>query len=128
MGESSEYILEPFREEADDTFYRGTERSSQQPILAVAVAAELPPPQSLRRLEDEYSLATELDAAWAAQPLALTCHQGRVILLLKDPGGEPLDRVIEQHKIHLIDLTRFLHIAIGLSGSTSPSPSARPHP
>ena len=117
MGESSEYILEPFREEADATFYRGTERSSQQPILAVAVAAELPPPQSLRRLEDEYSLATELDAAWAAQPLALTCHQGRVILLLKDPGGEPLDRVIEQHKIHLIDLTRFLHIAIGLAAA-----------
>ena len=79
--------------------------------------AEQPSPQSLRRLEHEYSLATELDAAWAAQPLALTRHQGRTVLILKDPGGEPLDRVIEQHKGQPIDLTRFLRIAIGLAAA-----------
>ena len=83
----------------------------------MAVAAEQPSPQSLRRLEHEYSLATELDAAWAAQPLALTRHQGRAVLILKDPGGEPLDRVIEQHKGQPIDLTRFLRIAIGLAAA-----------
>ena len=98
MAEDSEYILEPVREEADFTLYRGRERGTQMPILAVAASAEQPSPQSLRRLEDEYSLATELDAAWAVQPLALTRHQGRAVLILKDPGGEPLDRVIEQQK------------------------------
>ena len=66
-------------------------------IPVVAVAAERPSPKSLRRLEHEYSLAAELDAAWAAQPLALTRHQGRAVLILRDPGGEPLDRVIEQN-------------------------------
>jgi hypothetical protein len=47
------------------------------------------PPQSLRRLEHEYALASKLDPAWAAKPLALTRHDGRTLLVLKDPGGEP---------------------------------------
>jgi PAS domain S-box-containing protein len=115
MAEDSEYVLEPLRQAADFILYRGRERGNQTPILALAVAAEQPSPQNLRRLQHEYSLATELDAAWAAQPLALTRHQGRAVLVLKDPGGEPLDRVIEQQKGQ--DLTRFLRIAIGLAAA-----------
>jgi len=111
MAGDSEYALEPLREGADFTLYRGRERGNEMPILAVA--AEQPSLQSLRRLEHEYALANELDAAWAARPLALTRHQGRAILILNDPGGEPLDQVIEQHAGRPIDLTRFLHIAIG---------------
>ena len=53
------------------------------PVLVVALAAEQPSPQSLRRLEHEYSLAAELDPAWAAKPLALTRHEGRMILTLE---------------------------------------------
>jgi PAS domain S-box-containing protein len=117
MAEGSEYVLEPFREGADFTLYRGRERSTRTPILAVAVATEHPSPQSLRRLEHEYSLATELDAAWAAQPHALARHQGRAALILKDPGGEPLDRIIERHNGHPIDLTLFLRIAVGLAAA-----------
>ncbi len=119
MAEDSEYVLVPLRDGADFILYRGKERGHQMPVLAVAVAAEQPLPQSLRRLEHEYSLATELDAAWAAQPLTLTRHQGRTALILKDPGGEPLDLVIEQHKGQPIDLTRFLRISIGLATALS---------
>jgi serine/threonine protein kinase len=108
MAEDSKYILEPLREEADFTLYRGRERGNQMPILAMAATAEEPTPQCLRRLEHEYSLATELHAEWAAQPLALTRHHGRAVLILRDPGGEPL-----------IDLTRFLRIAIGLAAALS---------
>ncbi|MGO9930545.1 MAG: serine/threonine protein kinase [Steroidobacteraceae bacterium] len=117
MAENSEYLLEPLREGADFTLYRGTYRHNQMPILAVAVAAAQPSPQRLRRLEYEHSLATELDAAWAAQPLALSRYQGRPVLILKDPGGEPLDAIIEQHNRHPIDLTCFLRIAIGLAAA-----------
>jgi hypothetical protein len=70
-----EYVLEPLREGADFTLYGGRERGDQIPILA-AVAAEQPSPQSCRRLEHEYSLATELDAAWAAQPRADSSPRG----------------------------------------------------
>jgi predicted ATPase/signal transduction histidine kinase len=119
MAEDSEYVLETLREGADFTLYRGRERGSQMPILALTVAAEHPSPQSLRRLKHEYSLATELDAAWAVRPLALTRHQGRAVLILEDPGGEPLDRIIEQHKGQPIDLTRFLRIAVDLAAALS---------
>ena len=35
MAERSEYVLEPLREGADFTLYRGRERGNQMPILAV---------------------------------------------------------------------------------------------
>src|SRR5580704_11801349 len=92
----SGYELVPLRESADFTLYRGRQQGNPSPILAVALAAEQPSPQSLRRLEHEYSLAAELDSAWVAKPLALTRHEGRTILVLADPGGEPLDRVLER--------------------------------
>ena len=114
MAKDSEYLLEPLREDADFIFYRGKQRDSAMPILALA--AEESSGQNLRRLEHEYSLACELDTAYVAQPLTLTRHQGRTVLIFKDPGGEPLDRVIEQHK-GSIDLTRFLRIAVGLAAA-----------
>src|SRR6266478_2504016 len=113
MIEPSGYALEPIREGADFTLYRGRQHGNPSPVLAVAVSAEQPSPQGLRRLEHEYSLAAKLDPAWAATPLAHTRHEGRTILVLKDPGGEFLDRVLDQGQP--LDLTRFLRIAIGLA-------------
>ena len=81
------------------------------------LSAEQPAPQSLRRLEHEYSLAAELDLAWAATPLALTRHDGRTILLLTDPGGEPLDQILERDQGQPLGLSRFLRIAIGLASA-----------
>jgi serine/threonine protein kinase len=81
----------------------------------VALTAEQPSPQGLRRLEHEYSLAAELDPAWAAKPLALTRHEGRTILVLKDPGGEPLDLVLERDQGQPLDLIRVLRIAVGMA-------------
>src|SRR6202035_243744 len=82
-----------------------------------AISAEQPSPQSFRRLEHEYSLAKELDPAWAAKPLTLTRHGGRTILVLKDPGGERLDLVFERDQGRPLDLARFLHIAVGLASA-----------
>src|SRR6202165_57753 len=115
MTEPSEYVLEPIREGADFTLYRGRQPGNPLPVLVVALTAEQPSPQRLRRLEHEYSLAAELDPGWAARPLALTRHQGGTILVLNDPGGEPLDRVLERRQGQPLDLTRSLCIAIGLA-------------
>src|SRR6266853_1168753 len=111
----SGFVLVPIREGADFTLYRGRQRGNPSPVLAIALTAEQPSPQSLRRLEHEYSLVVELDPAWAAVPLALTRHEGRTILVLKDPGGEPLDLVLERDQGRPLDLTRVLHIAVGLA-------------
>ena len=115
MAASSEYVLEPIRNRAEFTLYRGRQRGNPMPLLAVAPTAEPPSPQSLRRLEHEYSLAAELEPAWAAKPLALTRHEGRTILILADPGGEPLDRVLEQHGAQPLDLAHVLRLAINLA-------------
>jgi PAS domain S-box-containing protein len=117
MTAPSGYVLEPLREAADFTLYRGHQHGNPSPVLAVALAAEQPSAQGLRRLEHEYSLAAELDPAWSAQPLELTRHDGRTILVLKDPGGEPLDLVLERDQGQPLNLSRFLRIAIGLATS-----------
>src|SRR5580704_6523143 len=111
----SGYELVPLRGGADFTLYRGRQHGNPSPVLAIAPSAEQPSPQTLRRLEREYSLAAELDSAWAAKPLALTRHEGRTFLILADPGGEPLDRVIERQGEQPFDLARFLRLAINLA-------------
>ena len=110
-------VLLPLREAADFILYRGRQHGDRSPILAVAPATKHPSPQGLRRLEHEYLLASELDSAWAAKPLALTHHEGRTLLIFKDPGGEPLDLVLEREQGQPLDLTRFLRIAIGLAAA-----------
>jgi PAS domain S-box-containing protein len=117
MTEPSGYALEPIREGAEFILYRGRQHSNPSTVLAIAVSAEHPAPQSLRRLEHEYSLAAKLDPAWAATPLALTRHEGRTMLVLKDPGGEPLDQVLARDQGHPPGLSRFLRIAIGLASA-----------
>src|SRR5271166_2220720 len=57
MATASEYVLEPIRDGAEFTLYRGRQRGNPSPLLVVAPTAEQPLPQSLRRLEHEYSLA-----------------------------------------------------------------------
>src|ERR1700723_1992237 len=114
-AESSGYVLVPLREGADFTLYRGRQHGNPSPILVVALTGEQPSPQSLRRLEHEYSLSAELDPVWAAQPLALDRYEGRTILVLRDPGGEPLDRILERCHVQPLDMARSLRIAIGLT-------------
>jgi PAS domain S-box-containing protein len=107
-------VLVPLRESADFTLYRGRKHDDPSPVLAIALS-EQPSPQSVSRLVHEYSFAAELDPAWAAKPLALTRHEGRTILVLKDPGGQPLDRILERDQGQPLQLTRFLNTAIGLA-------------
>jgi len=58
------------------------------------VSTATAPCAGLDRLAHEYELKDELDGAWAARPLAFVSEGGRTALLLDDPGGEPLDRLL----------------------------------
>src|ERR1700730_15686820 len=115
MMELSGYVLETLRKGGEFILYRGRQRGNPSPVLVLAPVAEQPTAASLRRLEHEYSLAAELDPAWAAQPLALTRHEGRTILVLRDPGGEPMDRILDRGQGQPLELTRCLRIAVGLA-------------
>jgi hypothetical protein len=114
MTEPSGYALESLLEGADFTLYRRRQNGNPSSILAVAPATEQPSPRLLRRFEHKYPLAAELDSAWAAKLLDLTWNEGRITLILADPGSEPLDRVLERQPL---DLTRFTRIEIGLTAA-----------
>jgi predicted ATPase/signal transduction histidine kinase len=94
----------------DLALYRGSGEGLLPILLAAAEDSSLP---CLKRLEHEYSLRTELDAAWAAQPMELTRHGGRLALLLEDPGGAVLDRLLGRP----LGITEFLRISISLAGA-----------
>src|ERR1700722_16272200 len=109
MTEPPGYVLESsLLEGGEFTVHRGRRHGDSCPVLVVAPAAEQPSVQSLRRLEHEFSLEADLDPAWAARPLALTHHEGRTMLILKDPGGVPLDWILEHCPGQPLELTRFL--------------------
>jgi PAS domain S-box-containing protein len=82
-------------------------------VLEVLPVAEHPTPGSLNRLSHEYQLKDDLDDAWAARPLELVRASGQTTLLLKDPGGEPLDRLIGPP----MEVGRFLRIAVAVSAA-----------
>ncbi|MBB5402569.1 trifunctional serine/threonine-protein kinase/ATP-binding protein/sensor histidine kinase [Paraburkholderia youngii] len=63
-------------------------------LLIARQAVEQSSPAGLHRLAHEFELRDELDGAWAVRPLELVCEGGRTLLVLEDPGGEPLERLI----------------------------------
>jgi serine/threonine protein kinase len=103
------YVLSPLRE-GDFKVYRGR-GNGVAPILLVG--AEDDSSESLKRLEHEYALKGELDAAWAARPVALSHYNNRLMLVLEDPGGQPLDRLLGRP----LNVTQFLRIAIPLASA-----------
>jgi serine/threonine protein kinase len=105
----SSYVFSQLRE-GDFTLSRGCGNGLPPILLVDAVDTS---PGSLKRLEHEYALKAELDAAWAARPLALSRFNDRLALVLEDPGGEPLDRLLGRP----LDVTQFLRIAIPLTAA-----------
>jgi PAS domain S-box-containing protein len=115
--ELSEYRLETLRKDGEFILYRGQHRrridAVLPPVLVVAPVSERPAPGSLRRMEHEYTLRAALDPGWAVRPVALAPHQGRTVLVLADPGGEPLERLLGRP----MAVAPFLRVAIGLSSA-----------
>jgi serine/threonine protein kinase len=101
-------------EDGDRLFCRGLRPDADgncTAVLAVISAAEHPSTAALDRLTHEYSLKDELNEAWAVRPLELRREHGRGLLLLDDPGGEPLERLLGAP----MELGRFLRLAVGIS-------------
>ena len=84
---------------------------SRSTVLTVTPAGEVPSAASLDRLAHEYGLRKELDGSWAVRPLALARERGRTTLVLEDPGGDVLERLLGEPM--QVDL--FLRIAVGLA-------------
>jgi len=117
--ELGEYALEALRKDEEFILYRGQHRSptdvGPSSILLLEPISTLPAPETVRKIEREYSFRSELDATWAVRPLALSRHNERTVLVLEDPGGEPLNRLIHGP----MEMRQFLRIATGLATANS---------
>ncbi|CAG2152750.1 Adaptive-response sensory-kinase SasA [Cupriavidus campinensis] len=80
-------------------------------VLLARPAAEHPLPATLDRLAHEFALRDELDGAWALRPLELLRDGGRTVLMLDDPGGEPLAAMLGTP----MDAGTFLRHATGIA-------------
>jgi serine/threonine protein kinase len=100
-------------EDADRILCRSWRRGAdgnRSAVLTVLPAAERPAPTTLDRLSHEYGLKDKLDGAWAVRPLELVHEHSRTMLVLEDPGGEPLDRLLGAP----MEMGRFLRLALGI--------------
>ena len=113
MIDISRYVFETLREDEEFILDRGQRDRDLSAILVVAPVSEHPVPGILERLEHEYALRDELDSDWAVRPLTLAHREDRTVLILEDPGGEPLDRLLGQP----MEISWFLRFAVGLAAA-----------
>jgi hypothetical protein len=104
----SEYALECLRGDGEFTLYRGHANQPGAPsILLLAPASTRPSPDTLKKINHEYALRHELDAAWAVRPLALSERSEQVTLVLEDPGGVTLDEFLSRPLPNCTDASGF---------------------
>ncbi|GLR85262.1 trifunctional serine/threonine-protein kinase/ATP-binding protein/sensor histidine kinase [Bradyrhizobium iriomotense] len=102
--------------DGERVFCRGWHKDSDGSpvaVLAVRPSSEHPHPGILDRFTHEYAWKDELDRAWAACPFDLLHEGGQTVLLLEDPGGEPLANFIGAP----MEVESFLQLAIGIAGA-----------
>jgi predicted ATPase/signal transduction histidine kinase len=109
VSDLSSYTFSPLRD-GDLTLYRGYGAGVAPILLVTAENASL---GCLKRLEQEYALRADLNAAWAAQPIELSRHGNRAALVLGDPGGVVLNRLLGRP----MRISEFLRIGISLASA-----------
>jgi serine/threonine protein kinase len=115
--ELSRYSFDVLRKDKEFILYRGRRKEYGSQVLALATATEYPAAAVLKRLQHECSLREELDAEWAARPIGIARYWDRVVLLLHDPGGVPLDQLLGRDQP--LDLAFSLRLAISVSSAIS---------
>jgi len=110
----SDYTLDTLHRHGEFVLCRGRSRTDTNPhpasVLVLLSRSDHPRPESARMLEYQHSLRAELDPSWAVPPVELTQYEGRAALVLDDPGGEPLDRLVGTP----MEMGQFLRVAIGV--------------
>ena len=79
--------------------------------LFVVPATDPPSRSSLDHFSHEYELKGELDGTWAVRPVELVREAGRILLVLEDAGGEPLERLLGVP----MEVGRFLRLATNVA-------------
>src|SRR5882672_3743176 len=113
----AQYTLEQVRRDTELVLFRGLrkvrEEGSRPSILVRAPLADHPSPATLRKMQHEYALRSELDPAHVVRPLALVQAERRPILILQDPGGTPLDLLLNG----AMEIAEFLALAVSIAAA-----------
>src|SRR5437773_1442601 len=98
--ELSEYVLEPLRKDEEFILYRGQHRNhvDAPSVLLLTPVSTRPAPESLERMEHEYSLRAELDLSWAVRPLARLLRAQHPV----QPYGQLARRCHFRHRFRLL--------------------------
>lgn len=112
--ELSGYRLEALRKDQEFILYRGHSKVVRAPsVLLLKTVLEHPAIETLKKIEQEYSFRNELDTAWAVRPMTLSQYNERSVLVFEDPGGEPLNRLVDGP----MDMKVFLRLGIGIANA-----------
>src|SRR6202011_2039335 len=75
--------------------------------------ADPPSPATLRSLQEDYALRSELDPAYVVRSLSMVLDHGRPMVILEDPPGTPLDLLLNG----AMDIAQFLRLAIRVAAA-----------
>jgi PAS domain S-box-containing protein len=113
----SQYTLEPVRRDAELLLFRGFhsghEEGSRSSILVQVPVADPPSPATVRSLQQEYALRSELDPAYVVRSVSMVRANGRPMMILEDPLGTPLDLFLKG----AMDIAPFLRLAIRVAAA-----------
>ncbi|MBN3751663.1 AAA family ATPase [Paraburkholderia sp. Tr-20389] len=100
-------------EDGERVFCRSRSPDGSDCVLIARTAGEHPLPAVLDRLAHEFALKDQLDDMWAVRPIRLVRENGRIALVLADPGGEPLERLVGVPG----EMERVLSHAVGIAAA-----------
>ncbi|HSO75272.1 MAG TPA: AAA family ATPase, partial [Blastocatellia bacterium] len=106
-------MREVLRDNGEFILYRARLASRESDGKVLLLVPTRPSRESAGKLEHEFSLRMDLHPDWAVKPIALIEEDGWPMLVLDDPGGEPLDRVIHGP----MELGPFLRLAVSAAGA-----------
>jgi PAS domain S-box-containing protein len=112
-----QYTLQQLRGDAEFRLFRGFHNglgeAGRPTILVRAAVADPPLPATLRRMQHEYDLRSELDPTCVVPPLSLVQAERRPMLVLQDPGGIPLDQLLNG----AMEIAEFLALAVSITAA-----------
>jgi len=106
-------VLETLWEDGDFVLSRCSLAGEPGSVLVLAPASERPAPRIIARLEHACALREKLDPSSVARPLRVVQHRGLPALLMEDPGGKLLARLLG----HPWELPQFLRVASGVAAA-----------
>lgn len=108
-----ERVIEQLRSDTAFILYRAYRPEDARSLLVLV--PRQPTMRGLEALELEYTLATNLDPELATVPVEQVRHRENMMLLLDDPGGAPLPRLLGRQ----LDQSRRMQLAVAMTKTVS---------